>query len=135
LFGVAATPIANRHSTEFVLTWPLSLLAIHQIAVAALRWSKQTDRTRSAAWAGGAAFVLLVAAALSYFAITRSLSLAPAWYFLLTFLPAWPLALPAAWRLTRPGGLLGDFLGMLAAFSLYFWLAGGLMLLRTALSG
>ena len=133
VLGVAATPIGNRHASEFVFTWPLSLFAVHQFALAAVYWSRQPTRGRLGVWAGTAGAGFLMLACFAYYELTRSLSLAPAWYFLLTFLPAWPLAVPAARKLQRPGNLGIDLVWMLLAFSVYFWAAGGLLLLRTAI--
>ena len=131
VFGIAATPLANRYWSQFVFTWPLSLIAVHQITLAAVSWSKQPERSKAAAWVGIAGAGFLVLTCLVYFNLTRQLSLAPGWYFLVTFLAAWPVAVPAARRLRRPGGLAGDILWMLAVFSVYFWASGAVMLLRT----
>ena len=79
--------------------------------------------------------VFLVFACLLYYDLTRRLSLGAAWYFLPTFLAAWPLAVPAARRILRPASFWGDMLWLLAAFSLYFWASAGLMLWRTARGG
>ena len=100
--------------------------------LAAVRWSSQPDRSRTASWAGLAAAIVLALVCFAYYQVTRSLSLAPAWYFLLTFLAAWPLAVPAARRLLEPGTVVADLFWMLAVFSIYYWSAGGLMLLRVA---
>jgi hypothetical protein len=81
-----------------------------------------------------AGLLLLILACLSYYDLTRQLSLAPAWYFLLTFVAVWPLAIPAERRLLRPGRLWADVLWLVLSFSLYFWTAGGLMLWRGAVA-
>lgn len=133
VLGVVATPLANCHSTEFVLTWPVSLFAVHQLAIIAVLQSGQPQRRRLNACVGVAGVVLLVGSAFAYYQLTRALSLAPAWYFLLTFLPAWPVAVPAARRQHRPGNETTDAIWFLIAFSLYFWLAAGLLLGRTAI--
>ena len=133
VLGVAATPIGNRFSSEFVLTWPLALFAVHQLALVAVLRSAQPERGRLAAWIGIAGVGFFILTAFAYYELTRSLSLAPAWYFLLTFLPAWPVAVPAARRYQRPGNIGIDLLWMFAAFSVYFWAAGGLLLGRTAI--
>jgi hypothetical protein len=160
LAGVLATPLANRFSTEFVFTWPVALFAAHQIAVTSLCWTRAETvaffrrRTRdprendaaekmglsplsahsahSCSAIAGAAFLVL--ACLLYYDLTRRLSLGSAWYFLPTFLAAWPLAVPAARRIARPGSLWADVLWLFAAFSLYFWTSAALMLWRTAAS-
>jgi hypothetical protein len=144
LLGIAATPLANRISGEFVFTWPVALFAAHQIALMCVYRSKQpsaekgdwlgADRgmsgrkrlvatcmspfsTPSRNWQGilGAAF--LVFACLFYYDLTRRLSLGSAWYFLPTFLAAWPLALPAARRILRPANVLGSMVGATVALS------------------
>ncbi|HSU66613.1 MAG TPA: PQQ-binding-like beta-propeller repeat protein [Tepidisphaeraceae bacterium] len=132
VFGVIATPLANRHGTQFVFTWPIALIAIHQIALAAITWSKQPSRGKSAEWVAIAGASLLVLACLFYVKFTRQLSLAPAWYFLISLPLAWPLAVPAARRFLRPVSVAGDILWMFAVFSVYFWATGAAMLLRTA---
>ena len=132
LFGIAATPLANRHWNAFVLTWPLSLIAVHQTALTLVSWSKQPGRSKTFDWAGIASAGVLILTCVLYFKLTRQFNLAPAWYFLVTFPAAWPLAVPAARQLLRPGRLVVDILWMLAVFSLYFWATGGVMLFRTA---
>ena len=132
VFGVVATPLANRYWGSFVFTWPLSLVAMHQLALAAVAWSRQPGRSKTADWIGIAGAGLLVLTCVVYYKLTRQLHLAPAWYFLALLPATWPLAIPAARRLCRPGGLLRDILWMLAVFSACFWAAGGVMMLRTA---
>jgi hypothetical protein len=131
-FGIIATPLANRYWGHFVFTWPLALIAVHQIALGAVSWSKQPARRATADWIGIAGAGFLVLTCVVYFKLTRQLSLAPAWYFLAALPATWPLAVPAARRLCRPPRLTGDILWMLAIFSVYFWVSGGVMLLRTA---
>lgn len=132
VFGIIATPLANRYRSQFVFTWPISLIAIHQIALTAVTWSKQPGRGKKAEWVAVASASVLVLACLIYVKLTRQLSLAPAWYFVAMLPLAWPLAVPAARRLFRPGSFVGDILWMFAVFSVYFWASGGAMLLRTA---
>ncbi|MGD0897882.1 MAG: PQQ-binding-like beta-propeller repeat protein [Thermoguttaceae bacterium] len=133
VLGVLATPLCNRFSGRFVFTWPVSLLAVHQIALGSVFWARQAERGKAAAWCWALGAGLLILALLAYYDLTRRLSLAPAWYFVPAFLAAWPLAIPAARRLVRPGSLLGDLIWMLLTFSVYFWASGGAMLWRTAI--
>jgi hypothetical protein len=135
VLGVVATPLGNRFSSQFIFTWPVSLLVVHQFAVATIFWAKQPERKKTAAWCGAVGAGFLILACLTYYDVTRRLGLAPAWYFLPTFLAAWPLAVPAARRLAARGSFLGDILWMLLTFSVYFWASGGLMLWRTANHG
>jgi hypothetical protein len=120
LFGVVATPAGNQFSTHFVFTWPVALFAAHQIALVAVCWTNQSERGRLAAWAGALGVAILVVACFAYYDITRRLSMAPAWYFLATFVAVWPLAVPAARRVVRRQSLLGDVVWLLLAFSLYY---------------
>jgi outer membrane protein assembly factor BamB len=133
VFGIAATPLGNRYWGSFVFTWPLSLVAMHQIALAAVSWSRQPDRSKTADWVGIAGASLLIMTCVLYFKLTRQLNMAPAWYFLALLPATWPLAIPAARRLCRPGGLMRDVVWMLGVFSACFWVAGSAMMLRTAL--
>jgi outer membrane protein assembly factor BamB len=132
VLGIIVTPLANRYSRQFVFTWPLSLIAVHQIALAAVSWSKQTGQSKRIDWMGIAGAGGLVLTCVLYFKLTRHLSLAPAWYFLLVLPVSWPIAVPAARRLFRGGRLPGDILWLCAVFSVYFWAAGGVMLFRTS---
>jgi outer membrane protein assembly factor BamB len=133
LAGVLATPLANRFSAEFVFTWPVALFAAHQIALMSVCWTQRPGATAKR-WPAVAGAAFLVLTCLLYYDLTRRLSLGSAWYFLPTFLAAWPLAVPAARRLTRPGSYWADILWLFAAFSLYFWASAALMLWRTAAS-
>jgi hypothetical protein len=134
IFGIAATPLGNRVSGQFAFTWPLALFAAHQIALMSIYRAKQSaGRTKN--WLGVLGAVFLVFVCLGYYDLTRRLSLGAAWYFLPTFLAAWPLAVPAARRIVRPVSFWGDMLWLLMAFSLYFWISAGLMLWRTAGGG
>lgn len=135
LLGVIVTPLGNRLSNQFVFTWPVSLFASHQIALAAVLWVRQPDRGTKAAWVGAMGPAFLLFACLAYYDVTRRLSLAPAWYFLLTFLAAWPLAIPAARRILDRRSLVGDVMWTLCAFSVYFWASGALMLWRATIRG
>jgi hypothetical protein len=132
LLGIVATLLGNRVFSRFVFTWPLSLLAVHQLVLAVLLWSRQPQRANVAAWSGEVAAGLLVLVCVAYYELTRRLSLAPAWYFLPTFLAAWPLALPAARRLASRRSIWSDIVWFFLVFSLYFSISGGLMLWRTA---
>jgi hypothetical protein len=132
VLGIAATPWANHFWQPFLFTWPVSLLAAHQLALAANMWAGQPGRSHGASWCGRLAAAGLIVAFVGYYALTRRLSLAPAWYFLPTLVVAWPLAIPAAQRLSRSLGFVGDMAWMLITFFLYFWTTAGLMLWRGA---
>jgi hypothetical protein len=134
LLGVVATAVGNRVSSQFVFTWPLSLLAIHQLTLAALFWARQPQRADAAGWLGAVAAGLLVLSCGAYYELTRRLSLAPAWYFLPTFLAAWPLAIPSAKRSVSPRSFWNDLVWFFLVFSLYFWVSGSVMLWRTAVT-
>jgi outer membrane protein assembly factor BamB len=129
LCGIAATPLSNRICSQFVFTWPVALFAAHQIALMSIFRAKQAEgRTKN--WLGVLGAIFLVLACLFYYDLTKRLSLGAAWYFLPTFLAAWPLALPTARRIDRRTSIWGDMLWLFAAFSLYFWISAGFMLWR-----
>ena len=129
-----ATPLGNRYTSHFVFTWPLTLVAVQQLALMAVSRPKTAERDKKIDWIGFAAVGFMVLICVLYFKLTRQLSLAPAWYFLVTLPAAWPLAVPAARRFYRSSTLATAILWMLIVFSAYFWVAGGIMLLRTAYS-
>jgi hypothetical protein len=135
VLGMAATPLGNRFFSQFIFTWPVSLLVVHQFALASVLWARQPQRAKTAAWCGALGAAFLILACLAYYDLTRRLGLVPAWYFLPTFLAAWPLAIPAARRLLRPKSPWGDLIWIFLTFSLYFWVSSGLMLWRTKMSG
>jgi outer membrane protein assembly factor BamB len=132
VFGILATPLGNHYGSRFVFTWPVTLLAAHQLALAMVFRAQPPRPGTTRGWWGGLGAILLVAVCLAYYDATRRLGLAPAWYFLPTFLGAWPLAIPAARRLARPGSFWSDLFWILLVFSAYFWVSGGLMLWRAA---
>jgi hypothetical protein len=131
-FGVLVTPLGNRLSGQFVFTWPMSLFAMHQVALMAVFRSSRSQGDRRAAWGAAVASVLLILSLLAYYDLTRRLTLPAAWYFVLAFPPSWSLAIPAARRILRPRNLAADLLWTLAAFSCFFWISAALMLWRTA---
>lgn len=131
VLGIVATPLLSRLAQESIFTWPLSLYVAQQITFAVVIWASQSrPRTGSTLIALAAGFGFLVAC-LSYFQLCRTVGLAPLWLYLLGFLPSWPLAIPAAYRIARKGSLLGDFLWTWAGFSLYFAACAGYIFWRS----
>ena len=106
----------------------MCLFAAHQLALNAVAAAGR-DKSQ---WRSFSAAIFFLAVCLAYFPACRRLSLAIEWIFLLGFLPSWPIAVPAAYRLRTAGHLLRDFLWAALGFSAFFWAAGGLMLWRTA---
>ena len=87
LLGVVATPLCNHLSSQFVFTWPVSLLAVHQLALATVFWAGQPEREKNAALYGVLAAGLLILSFLAYFDVTRRLGLRRPGTFFLPFLP------------------------------------------------
>ncbi|MHB8902980.1 MAG: hypothetical protein ACYC6Y_29825 [Thermoguttaceae bacterium] len=83
-------------------------------------------------WRALAAVLLFVATCLAYYLACRRLGLATEWAFLMGFLPSWPLAVPAACRLTQRAGPLEALAWVAGAFSLYFWSVGAFLLWQAA---
>ena len=78
------------------------------------------------------ATIFFLGVCLGYFLLCRRFSMAVQWPFLLGFLPAWPIAVPAAYRLREPGHPLRDFLWTTASFTVHFWAVGGFLLWKAA---
>ncbi len=107
------------------------LFAAQQFTFAVIVWANQSRQRRGATLlALGAGFGFL-AGGLGYFQLCRTVGLAPLWLFLLGFVPSWPLAIPAAYRIARRGSLLRDFLWTWAGFSLYFAACAGYIFWRS----
>jgi hypothetical protein len=105
-------------------------MAAHQVALKGVS-GKKDSRARSE-WMGFAGAAFLILSCVFYFKFTRQLSVAPAGYFLLMMPASWPLAVPAVRRLRRRGTLVGEVVWLVVIFSVYFWAAGGVMMVRTA---
>jgi hypothetical protein len=145
VLGFALTPLANRFAAGFVFTWPVALFAAQQVALMAIVHAREVrrsgqDNVRSGweNWRSLAALGLFFAVALATFDLSRRLTLAITWVFLMGFLPSWPLAIPAAIALlrsvSRSPGITRSLLALLltlAAFTLYFWTSTAFLLLRT----
>ena len=78
------------------------------------------------------ATIFFLAVCLTYYLVCRRLSLAIEWIFLMGFLPSWPIAVPAAYRLQRPGHPIWDFVWATASFSAYFWSAAAMILWKAS---
>ncbi len=131
VWGCLATPLGNRLGDDFVFTWPVTLFAAHQLALAAILRSRRVPQPWAASWVSIGAVVFLLLTCLAYYDLCRRMTLALTWVFLMGFLPSWPLAIPAARRMIRPGHPAADLLWILAAFSWYFWVSVAWLALRT----
>jgi hypothetical protein len=130
--GVAGSPLANRFWPEFVLTWPAALYAAYQLTLVSIVWAEGQASRQRARWLSRGMGYLFLAICLGYFFACRRLSMIHEWVFLFGFLPAWPVAVWAAKRLTRTNSVATQAPWALVGFSAYFWACGGFTLLRTA---
>lgn len=131
-FGAAGTAVFNRFCDEFIFTWPVCLVVAHQLALNTIvRAAGHTEGQRSRT-GPALATLLLIAVCLSYYLLCRRFGMAVQWPFLLGFLPSWPVAVPAAYRLRRRGHPLRDFVCAALSFSVHFWVVGGYLLWKTA---
>lgn len=121
LLGLAMTPLANRCTDRFVLTWPVSVFVVHQFVLVAIFRSQRQPITTFARWAAPCAAILFVLFCFGYYELCRRLNVAPAWLFLLGFLPSWPFAIPVANRLLRGGKVGPTAVWIVLAFSVFFW--------------
>ncbi len=132
LLGIAGTPVFNRLAPQFIFTWPVALCAAHQLALwATVASGRRQKLGQSTRWTVPAVLFFL-AVCLAYFLVCRRLSLAIEWIFLLGFLPAWPIAVPAAYKLDQAGPPWRDFLWAFLAFTAYFWSSAAIVLWRMA---
>ena len=130
LFGAFGSAVYNRFHDEFVFTWIVCLVVAHQVVLnVVVRSGKPREgelgRPRLAS---ALATIFFVGVCLSYYLLCRRFSMAVLWPFLLGFIPCWPLAVPAAYRLQRPGHPIRDFLWATATFSALYWSVGGFLL-------
>ena len=129
VLGIIATPLGNRLGAPFVFTWPVTLFALHQIALAGILRAYRQRQGRWTGWLSAVCASPFIAACLVYFDLCRRLDLAVMWVFLLGFVPSWPLSLPAAHQLDRHVRPFRDMLWAAAAFSAYYWASAGYALL------
>jgi hypothetical protein len=83
--------------------------------------SQRPTGTSLPGWIAILAVVGFIVVCVAYYDLCGRMNLAPAWVFLLGFLPSWPLAIPAARREADHRGLLGNALCIVLAFTLFFW--------------
>jgi len=125
LLGLLTTPLANRLSDGFVFTLPASVFVVHQMVLTAVVRSGRRSDAAPPRWVAPAAVFAFVLACLAYYDLCRRLNLAVAWVFLAGFLPSWLLTVPIARQYTPRGGAFLQFVGLIAAFSLFFWASAG----------
>lgn len=128
LLGAAGTPIYSRLWDQFVFTWPVCLFVAHQLSLLAIVRAGRQPEARRPRWVSLLAVLFFLGVCMGYFLVCRRLSLALEWIFLLGFLPSWPIAVPAAYKLQGEGHLGWDLLWVVLSFSAYFWAAGGFIL-------
>jgi len=121
VLAMVGTPVYNRLYPQFIFTWPVCLFVAHQAALHAIVWSGRRVENRWSRWVALLATFFFLAVCVGYFLVCRRLSLAIDWIFLLGFLPCWPVAVPAAYALQRPGRPWRDLLWAVVTFSVYFW--------------
>ncbi|NQT16913.1 MAG: PQQ-like beta-propeller repeat protein, partial [Planctomycetes bacterium] len=126
--GLAATTVLNTRGHAFVFTWPASLFVVHQVTLIAVLQRSRQGQDAGSWWFPAAMGLAFFAAALGYFHVCRALALAAEWLFLLGFLPSWPVAIPAAFRLRGDVHPIEDLLWALLSFSLYYWASGAYLI-------
>jgi len=135
VLGIAGTPVLNRLQPAFVFTWPVCLFAAHQVALNLVVTGSRSAGAARRRWVALGATLVLVGVCLGYYAACRRLSMAIEWVFLMGFLPSWPAALPAAYRLRPDRPAWREALWAAAGFTLFYWAAGAIVLWRAATSG
>ncbi len=130
VLGIVVTPLANRFTNDFVLTWPAAIYGAFQtsLAYSLELWHRPSDRAlKRRARLTGAALIAICAA---YFLLLRDQSLPHEWVFLICGVFSVPTTL-AAMAIVRRNSWSGTLpLASLVAFSAYYWLAPVLPLVR-----
>lgn len=124
LLGLAGTAIYSRLWDTFILTWPASLFVAHQVTLVTVVWVQRQPSGRRPRWRARVVVACFLVICLGYYELCKVAGAVPAWRFLIGFLPAWPLALPAAYTQVRRSRPPLRALLLAAAFSLYFWASG-----------
>jgi len=101
------------------------VFVLHQIVLTAVVGSGRRSDADPPPWVAPAAVFAFVLACVAYYDLCRRLNLAVAWAFLAGFLPSWPLTVPLARIPPSRGSLFLRLVGILAAFSLFFWASAG----------
>jgi hypothetical protein len=129
VLGLVTTPIGNSLTDEYIFTWPATLFATYQPAItASVRYARSSERSKRLLARGAGLSLCAVCAA--YFWLCRRLSLHHEWAFLMGLLPAFPMSIVVARASQRP--LWRRAAWGLVAFSVFFWSAGGWMIVRAS---
>lgn len=131
VLSAIATPLLNRRTDQFVLTWPATLF----VAFLSVLMLGHALRGRSLSWTehllARLGMLCFLGVCLLYFLLLRRFSLPHEWIFLAGFLPMWwPTSRLAAVALRR-GMTPAVACGIIATFSADFWMCGGWHLLQT----
>ena len=127
--GVAGTVVFSGIAGRFVFTWPAALFVVFFIAVSVATISRRdTSQGRWGSLGAGLGFVLTCVV---YYYLCRGLFIAMGPGFLVGFLPAAGLVVPAARRLAQGSSLAETALWGLGAFSVYFWVSALFTVWRT----
>ena len=131
--GLAGSPIFNRFYDEYIFTWPASLFVAFQTTLIVISWTEgqpepNRKKCRRVSRLTG---ILFLAVCAGYVLLCRKLSAPHEWVFLIGFLPAAPLAVPAARCFLDQSRPLREYTWAVVAFSLYFWACGGFLIWKT----
>lgn len=122
VLGVALTPVLNRSRPEFYFTWPLAMFAAFQLTILMIVWARQQAASIPRVRLYSRLTLLgFAAVCVSYFLLCRRLSHSMEWLFLVGFLPASVLAIPAAYAIYRRSRWWIQCAWLLAAFTCYYW--------------
>lgn len=132
VLGVVGTPVYSLLCQRPIFTWPTCLFVVHQVALNVIVRAGRHARSRESHGGALMATLLFLGVCLAYFLVCRRLSRAVEWAFLLGFLPSWPIAVPAAYRLQHEGPLWRDLLWAVLSFSAFFWAVGAFFLWKAA---
>jgi hypothetical protein len=128
--GVAATPLANSVSEEFLFTWPVALSAAQLgtfLASNHFAADPMNRRRKLRARAAGLAFFALL---VGYYVVLLRLSLPFEWIFLCGLLPGTAVLWPIARHIERTRSTAWLLIGLWLGYAVLFWSAVGFARMR-----
>ncbi len=135
LLGLAGTTVASRYLDQFVLTWPVCLFVAYDTVLFTITWAERQPNLKRSRWVSRLVVVLFLVLGFVYYELCRTVGLATGLWFLIGLLPAFPLGVLAARFQYHGRHWLLQMLSVLAAFTVYFWSSGLLLVWRMHVNG
>jgi len=133
VLGAAGPWVLGRAAGEFVFTWPAALFVLYHATVLASASAPggRTAGARRRRWIARSAIAGFALVSLAYAWLCRGLGVMMGYGFLAGLVPALPVELVAAWRMTRRPHPTRDAAWTFVAFAAYFWASAALTVWKT----